>query len=102
LSELQKELDKFTNQARFVQMIIDGKLIISKKKKPTLIAELKEKGFKAFPKVADAVKAGETEPAMEDEEASQDAEVDIASNAYDYLLGVSLLLVLKTSMHGHS
>lgn len=89
LSELQKELDKFTNQARFVQMIIDGQLVISKKKKALLISELKEKGFKAFPKVADAVKAGETEQVVE-EEGEEEANVEVASNAYDYLLGMPI------------
>jgi DNA topoisomerase-2 len=83
---MQRELDRFTNQARFVQMIIDGKLVISKKKKAVLIAELKEKGFKAFPKVVEAVKAGENEPVVEDEDSPEET---FASNAYDYLLGVS-------------
>lgn len=91
LSELQKDLDKLTNQARFVQMIIDGKLVVSKKKKATLITELKEKGFKAFPKVAEAVKAGETEQVVEEEENSEEANTEVASNAYDYLLGVRYL-----------
>lgn len=67
-------------------MIIDGELIISKKKKADLIAELKAKGFKAFAKVSDASKAGELEPAVEDEEGE---EADTGSNVYDYLLGVS-------------
>lgn len=88
LSEMQKDLDKLTNQARFVQMIIDGKLVVSKKKKPILIAELKEKGFKAFPKVAEAVKAGETEQVVEEEGSEEEATTEVASNAYDYLLGV--------------
>jgi len=92
LSELQKELDKLTNQARFVQMIIDGKLVISKKKKADLIAELKEKGFKPIPKGVEAAKAGEDEPLAEDEEDSEDAEV--SSDAYDYLLGVSFPLLI--------
>jgi DNA topoisomerase-2 len=91
LSELQKDLDKLTNQARFVQMIIDGKLVVSKKKKAILITELKEKGFKAFPKVAEAVKAGETEQVVEEEENSEEANTEVASNAYDYLLGVRYL-----------
>ncbi|KAL2009643.1 hypothetical protein VTN00DRAFT_5450 [Thermoascus crustaceus] len=93
LSEMQKDLDKLSNQARFVQMIIDGTLVISKKKKTDLIAELKEKGFKAFPKVVDAVKAGEDEPLAEDEEDSEDAE--IGSDAYDYLLGMPLWSLTK-------
>ncbi|KAI9040564.1 DNA topoisomerase 2 [Aspergillus affinis] len=89
LSEMQRELDRLSNQARFVQMIIDGDLVVSKKKKSALVAELKEKNFKPFPKVKDAVKAGELEPALEDEE--EDAEgTEVLSNSYDYLLGMAI------------
>lgn len=77
-----------SNQSRFIQMIIDGKLVVSKKKKAVLVEELKKLGFKAFPKVADAKKAGELEEAMEDEEES---EREVGANDYDYLLGVSWL-----------
>ncbi|PLB34944.1 DNA topoisomerase 2 [Aspergillus candidus] len=93
LAELQRELDKLTNQARFVQMIIDGDLVVSKKKKAVLVRELKDKGFKQFPKVADAAKAGEIEPALEDEEEpADDAEEsgDVQPGAYDYLLGMAI------------
>ncbi|KAH2986551.1 DNA topoisomerase 2 [Aspergillus fumigatus] len=91
LNELQKELDKLTNQARFVQMIIDGDLVISKKKKPALVAELKKHGFKAFPKVIDAVKVGEDAPVVEEEEdESGNDETEVLSSAYDYLLGMPL------------
>ncbi|KAE8162993.1 DNA topoisomerase [Aspergillus tamarii] len=91
LSQLQKELDKLSNQARFVQEIIDGKLVVSKKKKNVLVQELKDRGYKAFPKVAEAVKAGEEQPVVEeegDESDSQDTEV--LSSAYDYLLGMAI------------
>ena len=88
MSEMHRELERFTNQARFVQMIIDGKLIVSKKKKLVLVQELKEKGFKAFPKKAEAIKEGELAPiADNDEEEEEDAQTGAA--AYDYLLGVS-------------
>ena len=88
LSEMQRDLEKFTNQARFVQMIIDGKLVVSKKKKLALVQELKEKGFKAFPKKEDAIKQGELAPiADNDEEEEEDTQTGAA--AYDYLLGVS-------------
>ena len=85
LSLLHKELDKFTNQARFVQMIIDGKLVISKKPKAKLIQELKDKGFKPMPKGTDAAKQGENEPFLEESE----EEKELGSDIYDYLLGVS-------------
>ena len=91
LSDLQKELEKLSNQARFVQMIIDGKLVISKKKKPVLVTELKEKGFKPISKVAEAAKMGEDEPVVEEgEEESEDNETENLSSAFDYLLGMPM------------
>lgn len=88
---MQRELEKLTNQSRFIQMIIDGKLIVSKKKKAALVAELVKLGFKAFPKVADAKKAGEQEQAMEDDD---EGEGEVGANDYDYLLGVSFPRIL--------
>lgn len=86
---MQKELEKFTNQARFIQMIIDGKLVVSRKKKLALVNELKKLNFKAFPKVADAIKEGELAPiADNDDEAEED--VETGANAYDYLLGMPI------------
>ena len=68
-------------------MIIDGKLVVSKKKKKILVVELKQKGFKAFPKTVDASKEGESEPVVEIEE-DNDENVETEASAYDYLLGV--------------
>lgn len=89
LGEMQKDLDKLTNQARFIKMIIDNKLVVSKKKKAVLIAELKKLEFKPIPKVADAKKLGEFEDALEDQD---DNEEDVAAGAhdYDYLLGMAI------------
>ncbi|KAF2739643.1 type II DNA topoisomerase [Polyplosphaeria fusca] len=88
LEELHKELEKMTNQARFIQMIIDGKLIVSKKKKAVLVAELQKLGFKPFPKVANAKRAGEVEDVVEEDDT--EAEVVAGSNDYDYLLGMAI------------
>lgn len=63
--------------------------MVSRKKKAVLVAELKKRDFKPFPKNADAAKDGETEPAMEDEEGEDG---DVNANAYDYLLGVRIPL----------
>ncbi|CAG8364500.1 unnamed protein product [Penicillium salamii] len=91
LSDLHRELEKLSNQARFVQMIIDGKLVISKKKKPHLVVELKDKGFKPIVKVAQAAKMGEEEPVVEEgEEESEDADTENLSSAFDYLLGMPM------------
>ncbi|KAH8730915.1 DNA topoisomerase [Phaeosphaeriaceae sp. PMI808] len=88
LSVMEKELSKMTNQARFIQMIIDGKLVVSKKKKAALVAELTKLNFTPFPKVEDAQKAGEEEEAMEDDESDTDVEVN--ANDFDYLLGMAI------------
>jgi DNA topoisomerase-2 len=72
-------------------MIIDGKLIVSKKKKSVLIAELKKLNFTPFPKASQAKKAGEEEDFAEDD-AAEDAETDAetGANDYDYLLGMPI------------
>ena len=67
---MQEELEKMSNQARFIRMIVDGKLIVSKKRKAVLVAELREKSFKPIPKVDDARKQGEFEPMADDEDAN--------------------------------
>ncbi len=68
--------------------IIDNKLVVSKKRKPILVAELRQRQYEPFPKVKDAQKAGETDDVVEnDEEATTDE--DEGARDFDYLLGVS-------------
>lgn len=89
LSQMNNDLEKYTNQARFIQMIIDGQLVISRKKKADLVKELKNKNFKPIAKVADASKQGETEPTVENEEENEE-DIDMGASSYEYLLGVSI------------
>lgn len=91
LGELEVELDKLNNQARFIQMIIDGSLVVNKKKKQKLIEELRKNDFKPIPKITDARKEGEFEPLVDpNEDADEDQENNAAgAGDYDYLLGVS-------------
>lgn len=89
LQDLQRELRRLTNQARFIQMIIDGKLVISKKKKAVLISELQKLGFDGFPKAKDAGKSGELEPVVDEEEEDPEEE-SVDASSYDYLLGMAL------------
>ncbi|KAG9773579.1 DNA topoisomerase 2 [Exophiala dermatitidis] len=89
LEDMNKTLRRLTNQARFVQMIIDGKLNISKKKKAVLVAELKKLGFDAYPKTVDASKQNEILPVAE-EDAEDEDEGSVDASAYDYLLGMPL------------
>lgn len=94
LNELQRELDKLTNQSRFIMMIIDGKLVVSRRKKKDLVSELKKLNFKPFPKVADARKEGEFEAVVENDENddsdANDAQTEAGANDYDYLLGMAI------------
>lgn len=85
---MDNEYRKLKNQARFVMEIIDNKLVVSKKKKPVLVAELRKRDYEAFPKGKDAQKAGETDDVVENEEEVADDE-DHGARDYDYLLGVS-------------
>jgi DNA topoisomerase-2 len=82
------EFRKLKNQARFVLAIIDNKLVVSRKKKPVLVAELRAANYEAFPKISDAKKAGETDDTVENDD---DVAVDEDAGArdFDYLLGVS-------------
>lgn len=79
-------------------MIIDGKLVVAKKKKAVLVAELQKLGFKPIPKVADAKKLGELEDVVEEDE---DSDAEAGQNDYDYLLGVSIQFrpVVRTLAH---
>lgn len=91
LSEMQKELDRLSNQSRFIKMIIDGSLVVSRKKKKDLVAELKRLNFKPFPKVVDARKEGEFEAVVENDDESEEADdAEAGASDYDYLLGVSI------------
>ena len=90
LRELERELDKLSNQAKFIRMIVDGELVISKKKKAVLVQELRSKKFKPIPKVSDARKEGEFEPAAQDDADAEDGtQENEGASDYDYLLGVS-------------
>jgi DNA topoisomerase-2 len=85
---MNTEYRKLKNQARFVMEIIENKLVVSKKKKPVLVAELRKRDYEPFPKGKDAQKAGETDDVVDNDEEVADDE-DSGARDYDYLLGVS-------------
>ena len=86
VKNLEDQVDKLNNQARFVQMIIDEELVVSKRKKADIVAELRSLKFRPFPKVSKAKEAGEEIAAQEDE----DAESAGGLSDYDYLLGMAI------------
>ncbi|KZT08970.1 type II DNA topoisomerase [Laetiporus sulphureus 93-53] len=93
--QLQSELDRLNNQARFVQMIVEKRLVVANRKKADIVAELRQKEFLPIPKVSDAKKAGETtevvEQEDEDEEGAASSSAPTANDKdYDYLLGMAI------------
>ena len=77
------------NQARFIEEIIDNKLIVSKKKKAVLVQELRDRKYEAFPKGEDAKKARSTDEDLDQDEAdAEEIENDGGTRDYDYLLSV--------------
>jgi DNA topoisomerase-2 len=90
------DLRKLKNQYRFVSEIIDGKLVVSKKKKDRLIQELRDKKYEAFPPKAADKKAKSTDEELdaEDEQEDDDASTPGAKD-YDYLLSVSTCILAQ-------
>ncbi|TFY75740.1 hypothetical protein EWM64_g8272 [Hericium alpestre] len=91
-NELQTQFERLSNQARFVQMIVDKQLVVSNRKKADIVAELRKLEFRPFPKVIKAKAAGETEEVVEAEE--EEAATG-ASSDYDYLLGMAIWSLTK-------
>ncbi|KAF8588504.1 type II DNA topoisomerase [Ramaria rubella] len=87
-NELQLQLDKITNQARFVQMIVKKEIVVSNRKKVDIVAELRQKEFQPFPKVVKSKATREVEDAVDEEE--DEAANNSASSDYDYLLGMAI------------
>lgn len=84
LNELTNAHDKLSNQARFIQMIISRELVISNRKRADIVAELRKKDFRPFPRSRKAHVAAD--PNADDDE----DEVEGADSDYDYLLSMAL------------
>ena len=82
------QLDKLTNQVRFIQMIIKKELLVSGRKKQDIVRDLKTKGFTTFAKEGKA--AGITEVEAEENAAEEDEDNSVVPGdaGYDYLLNV--------------
>lgn len=78
-----KEYRKLRNQARFVQEIMEGKLVVNRKKKAVLVQELRERKYEAFPKNAEKKK--KTQDQLDEDEGDDDDGIP-GGNDYDYLL----------------
>ncbi|KAI8635207.1 DNA topoisomerase [Xylariaceae sp. FL1651] len=82
---------KLKNQARFIQEIMDQKLVVSRKKKAVIIGELRERKYEAFLKNTEAkTKSEEEDDDASTEEAVEETSADDDSRGYDYLLSMPI------------
>ncbi|TDZ40567.1 DNA topoisomerase 2 [Colletotrichum spinosum] len=82
---------KLSEQARFIKEIIDGKLVVAKKKKSVLVEELAKRKYEPFPKGKDKeVKKKNTDEEMERDDEDDEDGHDEQANAYDYLLSMPI------------
>ncbi|KAI8920016.1 DNA topoisomerase [Powellomyces hirtus] len=79
LDELNHELTKINNKVRFVTEIIEGELVVQKKRKAVLLQELKQRKYTPF--------YNKKAPIPEEEDENEDSATDNAqAGGYDYLL----------------
>ena len=83
MNELQDALDRLSNQARFIQMIVDKQLVVSNRKKADIVTELRSRNFRPFPRAQKAKDVQDDGSSEEDEEIGSDSD-------YDYLLGMAI------------
>jgi len=93
-NEIQTMFERLTNQARFVQMIIDKQLTVSNRKKADIVADLRKHEFRPFPKVAK--RKSELE---EDEDEDDDAGSTGSGSDFDYLLGMAIWSLTKEKVN---
>jgi len=96
-AELQTQLDRLNNQARFIQMIVNKQLSVSNRKKGDIVHELRKLGFRPFPKVSKAKAAGETEEVVPDPDEEEPEEGTGAD--FDYLLGMQIWSLTKEKVY---
>lgn len=93
LRDFKQELDKYTNQHRFIKSIIDGSIKIFNKKKVDIEGLLTEKGFKKYEEI---FTEKEKESILEVKNNSQDDHNDSEDSTqrnrgFDYLLSMNIM-----------
>ncbi|CAK9187446.1 unnamed protein product [Ilex paraguariensis] len=93
-NNLEMELLKLDNKVRFILGVLEGKIIVSDRKRADLFIELKEKGFTPFPqktKTVEAVVAGATDDVEELKENSETVtSKGVRTSDYEYLLSMAI------------
>eukprot|EP01054_Gregarina_sp_Poly1_P001148 Gregarina_sp_Poly_1__1147@NODE_127_length_13318_cov_461_829220_g113_i0_p1_GENE_NODE_127_length_13318_cov_461_829220_g113_i0NODE_127_length_13318_cov_461_829220_g113_i0_p1_ORF_typecomplete_len1054_score202_96DNA_topoisoIV/PF00521_20/8_4e121TOPRIM_C/PF16898_5/5_2e50Toprim/PF01751_22/2_2e19BBIP10/PF14777_6/0_82_NODE_127_length_13318_cov_461_829220_g113_i0750910670 len=99
LNLLQKDLCVTSNKMRFILEVVEGQLVVHKKKRAVLVAELRERGYDTMGEILARFKT--LNPSMqgdvdddgvvrEVDEADEETEVVQSQRDYDYLVGMPL------------
>ncbi|CAO1613505.1 unnamed protein product [Sympodiomycopsis kandeliae] len=95
VEDLKTVYERLSNQARFVQMIVNRQLIVNNRKRADIVAELREKDFRPFPKPKKAHVVGEVNDENNGEDPDEEAVAGSGSNDYDYLLSMPIYNLTK-------
>eukprot|EP01012_Entosiphon_sulcatum_P069053 TRINITY_DN9960_c0_g1_i1.p1 TRINITY_DN9960_c0_g1~~TRINITY_DN9960_c0_g1_i1.p1 ORF type:complete len:1446 (+),score=372.90 TRINITY_DN9960_c0_g1_i1:92-4339(+) len=91
---LNGECEKLKNMVRFVLEVIGDELRVAKRKKKELLADLKRRGYKAFPPArrTPGTEVDDNEPASDNDDDDQAEATGTEATAadYDYLLGMKI------------
>ncbi|OAA61395.1 DNA topoisomerase 2 [Cordyceps fumosorosea ARSEF 2679] len=91
LNFLHRDYRKLKNQARFVQEIISGVLVVSKKRKQVLVAELRDRKYEAFPPAKASPKEDEEALGQDSDGEDESSEAkESGARDYDYLLSMAI------------
>ncbi|BGP42027.1 DNA topoisomerase 2 [Rhodotorula kratochvilovae] len=90
VGELELVHERLSNQARFIQMIISKELVVASRKRADVVAELRKRDFRPFPKVAKAHVAGDVDEAEQLGDEEDALATPGQDSDYDYLLGMAI------------
>ncbi|KAF5361648.1 hypothetical protein D9758_007365 [Tetrapyrgos nigripes] len=94
-NELQIVFERLSEQARFVQMIIERKLSVSGRKKADIVVDLKAHKFKPIPKKKKKAPTEDEEAEEEMEQAEEEEAITGTTTDYDYLLSMPIWNLTK-------
>lgn len=89
VQDLTLQYERLSNQARFVLMIVNKELNINNRKKADVVAELRKREFRPFPRKDKSRNIGDPD-AADEEEVADLADAGTAGD-FDYLLSMGAL-----------